>query len=476
MVPQSGQPTQKQDLPFDGSLASFYAQKTLEEFTLSPDRREWMKLLLFDQLAVTVGGANLDSSRVARNAFRTSSDRTDQSVDARCRLFGTEKVATAEAAAMVNGITAHGLELDDTFEAASHHPGVVIFPAVFATGEDNDSTMQELLEAATVGYDVMCHAGLMLGAADSYGRGFHPTGVAGALGATAAICRLKMLSTDVTSVALGLAANLASGSLEFLSDGSWTKRLNAGNAAKVGITSVRLAEAGFTSPALALEGRDGFLSNFGTGLHTSRFVNWEPGEFAWNTSIKLYPCCRYMHGNIDLLLELTSECPDLNADKIEKIELAVIEAGSRLVSVPRDAKMTVESQVDAQFNMFFGGALALTRGSVNVDDFENAADMVRSLKPVMEKIECVTDPDIEASYPDDWAARVTLTFADGTSMTKTTQAFKGSPGRRVTQDDLLKKASGLIGSEAALSLLKTVTQCDTASVRSFVSEIPVSEK
>ena len=475
-MPQSGQSTSNRDLPFSGSLASFYAQKTLEDFTLSPDRREWMKLLLFDHLAVTVGGKNLESSRIARNAFRANLDLADQSVDAKCRIFGTNEVVTAETAAMVNGITAHGLELDDTFEAASHHPGVVVFPAVFAAGEDNNSTMRELLEAATVGYDIMCHAGLMLGAADSYGRGFHPTGVAGALGATAAICRLKMLSADVTSAALGLAANLASGSLEFLSDGSWTKRLNAGNAAKVGLTAVRLAEAGFTSPALALEGRDGFLSNFGTGLHTSRFVNWEPGEFAWNTSIKLYPCCRYMHGNIDLLLELASEYPNLNADKIEKVELAVIEAGSRLVSVPRDAKMTVESQVDAQFNMFFGGALALIRGAVTVEDFENAADTVRSLMPVMEKIVCVTDTEIEASYPDDWAARVTLTFADGTSTTRTTQAFKGSPGRRVTQDDLLHKASGLIGKATATSLLKAVTQCEIASVRSFVSEIPVSEK
>lgn len=429
------------------SLALQYAQHALAPLDLAPDRSAWMRSLLYDHLAVTLGGVSRDSARSTREAYAALGGP-----DAAATVLGASYRLPAEDAALVNGITAHGLELDDTFEEASLHPAVVVFPALFAAAEEEGATLGEVLEAAVVGYDVICHVGVVLGAAESYGRGFHPTGVAGALGAAAAVARLRGLSEEQTTHAIGLAANLAAGSLEFLSDGAWTKRLNAGHAAAVGLRAVRLAAAGFLAPEAALEGRDGFLENYGRGVDPARITPLVAGELAWSTSIKLYPCCRYMHGNLDLLLDIAAQRPGLSAEDITDVEVAVIEAGARLVSEPPEAKLRVESAVDAQFNMRFGSALALLTGTATVEQFDRAAELAPELLPLMEKVRCVTDPEVEAAFPAAWTAAVSVTLADGEVLRSRTSAFRGSPGARATPEDLLAKASGLIGAEAAEAL------------------------
>jgi len=245
-----------------------------------------MRTLLYAFLAVAIGGINRKSVRSAREAYASLGSPALAAI-----VLGASFRLGAEDAALVNGIAAHGLELDDTFEKASLHPGVVVFPALLAVAEEDGTELGRVLEAAVVGYDVMCHVGVVLGATESYGPGFHPTGVAGAIGAAAAVARLRGLDEKRTTTAIGVAADLAAGSLECLSDGTWTKRLNGGHAAAVGIRSARLAGAGFIAPQAALEGRDGFLENYGRGVHPERMTPIDAGEYAWNTSIKLYPCC-----------------------------------------------------------------------------------------------------------------------------------------------------------------------------------------
>lgn len=448
------------------SLAKTYARYALAPLALPRDRSEWMRALLFDYLAVTLGGVERASSRSARAAYSPlqSSDGSASVIGGRFRL-GTED------AALVNGITAHGLELDDTFEEASLHPGVVVFPALLAVAEEQDSTFGEVLDAAVVGYDVMCHLGVVLGAAESYGRGFHPTGVAGGVGAAAAVSRLRGLTEEQTGNAVGIAADLAAGSLEFLSDGAWTKRLNAGHAAAVGVRAARLAGAGFVAPETALEGRDGFLSNYGQGFNPDRMTPIEAGGYAWRTSIKLYPCCRYMHGNIDLLLDVAAQYPRLTPSDVEDVEIAVIEAGSRLVSVPAEAKLRVDSAVDAQFNMPFGAALALTTGTATVDQFDHAAELSPELLPLMRKVRCVTSPTVEAEFPGAWTAEARVTLTDGTVITSQTNAFRGSPGARATREDLLAKATGLLGAGQAQRLLGVFDYRRSEPAGAFVAEM-----
>lgn len=430
------------------SFARQLARHVTAGHTLNDEITEWMKLLLLDYYAVTTGGAERDSAVVARAAVNTGGRNEHYTAN----VHGTALWATVEDAALVNGITAHGLELDDTFEESSLHPAVAVFPAVLALADEHGYSAQKVLHAATVGYDVMCTAGVLLGAAESYGRGFHPTGVAGVLGVAAAASALFGLDEDQSTHALSLAANLAAGSLEFLSDGSWTKRLNAGHAAASGIRAARLAAAGFTAPETSIEGRDGFLNQYGQGLVQGRGLNLVFGKSALDTSIKFYPCCRYMHGNIDLLRDVHAENPGLDINEIESIEVGVIKAGAALVSEPPARKLMVNTPVDAQFNMPFGAAVALTSGEATVAQFDNAPAVAAELAPWLEKVHCYTSDRLEAAFPASWQAEISIRFKDGRVIEKSEDSFRGAPQDRATRSQLVGKAAGLLTPSAAQAL------------------------
>lgn len=419
----------------------------------SSEAADWIRLLLLDYVAVTAGGTARDSARAIRSSQAIWPEVSNAAPSA---LHGVPGWATPEAAALVNGTMAHGLELDDTFEEASLHPGVVVFPALLAVADQEGSSTEAVLHAALIGYDVMCRVGVLLGAAESYGRGFHPTGVAGVVGAAAAVATLLELDEEHTANAVGIAANLAAGSLEFLSDGSWTKRLNAGHAAATGVRAARLAQSGFMAPDTALEGRDGFLNQYGQGLITGRALDLSLGESALATSIKFYPCCRYMHGAIDLLREVHDEYPDLEPEDITSIRVGVLKAGATLVSLPPERKLVVKTPVDAQFNMPFGAAVALTTGQATVEQFDNAPTVAEELMPLLHKVECYTSDRLEAAFPASWQAEVQVNLNDGTTIDRFEDAFVGSAFKRATWDQVTDKARGLVGNDAAQALRTSV--------------------
>ncbi|MFL4476548.1 MmgE/PrpD family protein [Paeniglutamicibacter sp. MACA_103] len=439
------------------SLARQLARHACAPHTPTKEVSEWMRLLLLDYLAITIGGIERDSAVAVRSSVSLSPERTE---DKPALVHGTGMYASAQEAALLNGATSHGLELDDTFEEASLHPAVVIFPAVLAVADEGGHLANEVLHAATVGYDVMCEAGVLIGAAESYGRGFHPTGVAGVIGAAAAVATLLRLTEDQTTHAVALAANLAAGSLEFLSDGSWTKRLNAGHASASGIRAARLAQSGFTAPEHAIEGRDGFLNQYGKGLVAGRSLNLEYGKSALATSIKFYPCCRYMHGNIDLLREIRREHPGLGLEDIDVIETAVLKAGATLISDPPERKLIVNTPVDAQFNMPFGAAVALATGEATVAQFEDAPRVANDLGEWLGKVVCYTSDRLEAAFPASWQAEVRVKLKDGTVIERFEDAFRGSPSDRATRDQLVDKAAGLVGSDAARALDSSIAELD----------------
>src|SRR5207302_5923825 len=160
--------------------------------------------------------------------------------------------------------------------------------------------------------------------ASAYARGFHPTGVAGVFGATVAAGRLLGLSRAELTHALGIAGTLAAGSLEYLSDGAWTKRLNAGWAGHAGITAAHLARSGFSGPATVFEGRLGVLHAYSDAPFPERLLAdlGQPLQVT-RVSIKPYACCRYNHGLIDCILQL-SQVHRVQPGEIERIRLGVL--------------------------------------------------------------------------------------------------------------------------------------------------------
>lgn len=406
--------------------------------------RERAADLLLDYLAVTTRGAQAPPAERARAALLPD--------DGGCRVEGTDARAGARTAALLNGIAAHALELDDTYEPASLHPGVVVWPVVLALGEQAGCSREALLDAAIAGYDVTCEVGDLVGAARAYGRGFHPTGICGALGAAGAAGRLLGLDAAQIEHALGLAASEASGLLAFLTAGGWTKPLHAGHASACGLDAARLARAGYAGPAGAVEGRFGFVHAFGGERPAD--APWTPRPAGWAvhaTSVKFHPCCRYLHGNLDLLAALTRE-HGVVADEVAAIRCAVLSAGWDLVAAPVGAKRRIRGQVDAQFSMPFGAARAVARGATGLAAFERAAEEAVELQPLIDRVECVRDARLDAAFPSRWGAAVELELRDGRVLTARADGFRGSPSDPADRAAIRAKAAELLPEDVVTAL------------------------
>ena len=270
---------------------------------LSGEEQDRVRELVLDLLGVAIAGSRAASSRpVVEVAQRLGGQ-------GRASLIGGRGATSAVWAALANGTAAHAIEMDDVTTESSLHPGVAVIPAALALAEELDSSPTAFLEAVVAGYEVTMRVGNALNPASAYARGFHPTGVAGTFGAAMAACRLLGLDVERSTHALGIAGTLTSGSLEYLSDGAWTKRLNPGWAGHAGITAALLARAGFTGPASVFEGRLGVLHAFYRRRLTRAAAGGprrEPLQIM-RVSIKPYACCRYNHGLIDCVLALARE-------------------------------------------------------------------------------------------------------------------------------------------------------------------------
>jgi 2-methylcitrate dehydratase PrpD len=417
------------------------------------------RLLFADYLAVATAGAAAESARLARGALLPASAGP-------AVVLGTSECAAVRDAALLNGISAHSLELDDTHEPSSSHPGTVIWTALLAAGAAHPPAFAALLDSAVVGYQVMASVGELLGPAELYRQGVHPTAICGVFGAAAAVGRLAALAAGTIRQAFGIALSMSAGSMAYLSDGAWTKRLHSGTAASSGVLAVELAAGGFSGPLDAFEDRNGLLHIYG-GSRADRQAENVLGHAAGlpavhETSVKFHPCCRYMHGVMDLLAAYRGGGG--RVDGLARIDCGVLSGGIGLVAEPLAAKRTVTSMVDAQFSMPFGAALALARGGSPLADFQHARQVAAELQEWIDRTEIHTSATLDAAYPARWGAEVALSFTDGEIVELRTPAFRGSPGQPAGRDDVARKAAELLGGPAAGRLLAAVDALDGAAV------------
>ena len=290
--------------------------------------------------------------------------------------------------------------------------------------------------------------------------GFHPTATCGVFGAAITASKLLKLTADQMLSAFGIAGSMAAGSLEFLAEGAWTKRLHPGLAAQNGIQAALLAAEGFRGPSKILEGRDGFLSGYSKHPLPELITRDLDASFEiMQTSVKPHACCRYMQGPIDAILALLTE-HELRPGQVRGIEVAVLEAGWPLVVEPRPQKYNPQSIVDAQFSMPFGAAVAVLYGAAGIDQFteENVhADAVRGM---MGKVVMTKDPRIEENFPEEWAAHAAIELVDGRRFEKFIAHPKGDPRNPLSWNELIAKfkslAAPVVGVERCEQLVELV--------------------
>jgi 2-methylcitrate dehydratase PrpD len=393
--------------------------------------------LFRDYLGVAIGGAAEESSRVLRRGLATLG------VAGSATVLGTRDRLAPPHAALANGAAAHALEMDDTHQGGSIHLGVTVFSAALAAAELADASGELVLRAAIAGYEVAARLAMALDPAAHYARGFHPTGTCGGFGAAAAAAVVLGLDASAVATSLGIAGSQAAGSMEFLTDGAWTKRFHPGWAACAGLHAAALARAGFRAPASIVEGRFGFLHAYSDRGDPAP-VRGAEGYELMRTSIKPHACCRYMQGPIDAALAIRA-AHAIDPATIERIEVGMLAAGFAIVCEPIAAKRRPASTVDAQFSLPFGIAVALVRGRAAPDDFAAAAWADPTVRLIMDRVDAVRDARLDAAFPRAWPCWLRIARRDGATLETRVEHPRGDPENFPGDDELAAKFRILAG-------------------------------
>lgn len=384
------------------TLAQNFAEFASRLEATAPDAvLQGMRPYVLDTLAVMISGSTSESSSIMlRSLVRSGSARE-------ATVAGAGKVASTHDAALLNGAFSHALELDDDHRVAVLHPGAVVVPAALAASEGHAVSGRRFLAAVLGGYEVMCRLGLAF-RGSPFQNGLHPTALFGVFGAATAAGIAQGLDAAAITRSLGIAGTQASGLTEWRADGSWIKRLHPGRAAQSGVLAATLAAEGFTGPATIFEGPGGFFRAFSHGMPIDAdvLVHELGGKFhALDTAIKPYPCCRFMHGAIDLAIEAYRG--GLRAGDIERVDIRIYETGVLSYhQVPLN-------NVDAQFNVPYGVACALMRGELGLDDYTPEQVQNADTLAMCARINAAPSEEYSAAYPDVYNVEMIVTTTAG---------------------------------------------------------------
>lgn len=314
-------------------------------------------------------------------------------------------------AGLINGISAHSLELDDGHRTAQMHLGAIVFPTAIAIAEAYDLSGEEFLEAVIIGYEI----GIMLGQIANpqhRDKGFHSTGTIGTFVAGAVASKLLKLDTDQIINVLGLCGTQAAGLLESDHSGSMGKVLHAGKAVYNGILSAFLAKNDFTGSESIIEGNEGFLNTmvYTNNSLTKNNHNLEKSlkelkEIKFrDIYFKKYPFCRHLHSAIDTTLKLRSTIGDEYLH-IESITVKTYKTATEHNNYsPKNIEQLKQS-------LPYAVAISLVCGEVTVDkidelikygllDAHSEVTIVKHIKSLASRVVLVLDEKLNNLYPD----------------------------------------------------------------------------
>ncbi|ABE43220.1 MmgE/PrpD family protein [Polaromonas sp. JS666] len=360
-------------------------------------------------LGCAVGAAHHEAADAALAAVKLLQPAAQASV-----LGRTEKVDMGSAA-LLNGITSHTFDFDDTHLKTIIHPAGPVASAVLALAEHTGSSGREVIDALVLGIDVSCRVGNAM-YPEHYDRGWHITGSTGTLGAAAACARLLKLDVQKTAMALGIAASQPVGMREQF--GTMTKPFHPGGAARAGLMSALLASQGFTASPKALEAPRGMMQTVSTKNDWNEITH-ELGqrfEISFN-SYKPFACGIVIHPSIDACAQLRERFSKegVTAEQIERVELKVHSLVLELTGKKEPA-----DGLQAKFSVYHGCAAGLTFGRAAEDEFSdeivNRADMVALRRKVVATIDDSIDEasaDVTAVLKDDRRVHVFVEHAIG---------------------------------------------------------------
>ena len=354
-----------------------------------------------------------------------------------CTALGHAGGFGAAAAAMINGTAAHGEDFDDTFEGGPVHTGVVIVPAVLAACERYGRDGRQALLGIAAGTETMCRLSMVVPKA-VHRAGFHPTSVFGTMGAALAVGATLGLDRMQLVNALGIAGSMASGIIEYLSSGAWTKRMHPGWAAQAGLRAALMAERGFVGPELVFEGSHGLFNGFAhtaQGDYPALTRDFGTHWLMQTIAFKPYACGTMIHPYIDCALKLAGE--GVRAADIADIVCETAEGIVHRLWEPLAGKQRPPNAYAAKFSVPFCIASAFIIGSAGLDAFTEAAVHDPRMLELACKVRYEIDPD--NPYPNNYTGHIRVTLNNGRQMEVRQPHLRGGAHERLTRSELEQK-------------------------------------
>ena len=307
-------------------------------------------------------------------------------------ILGRKEKVDMTAAALLNGISSHTFDFDDTHLKTIIHPAGPVASALLALAEKTGASGREIIDALVLGIDVSCRIGNMM-YPDHYDRGWHITGSTGSIGAAAACARLMKLDVQQTQMAIGIAASQPIGMREQF--GTMTKPFHPGAAARAGLTSALMARHGFTASARALEAPRGYTQTVSTKFDWSE-VTSELGqrfEISFNT-YKPFACGIVIHPSIDACVQLRFD-HGIKATDVLRIDLKVHSLVLELTG-----KKTPKDGLEAKFSVYHSAAAGLIFGEAGEHQYDDAIVNRPDVLELRGKIVATVDGSIDEDSVD----------------------------------------------------------------------------
>ncbi len=389
--------------------------------------QELVEKLLIDVAGLCIAARNADFVRAALAGWES---------DGRCTALGHARALDAAGAAFINGTAAHGEDFDDTFEGGPVHTGAVVVPAVLAVAERDKLHGADALRGIAVGTELMCRASLVAPKL-IHKAGFHPTAVIGALAAAAGVATAFNSSNKHFVSALGIAGSMASGIIEYLAEGAWTKRLHPGWAAQSGIRAADLARAGFVGPRTVLEGTHGFYHGFArtTAGDWAKLVDGFGSRWVSESlAFKVYACGTMTHPYIDCARRLAKR---VRLDDIAEIVCEAAEGTVHRLWEPLAAKQRPPNAYAAKFSQPYCIAAGFVLGHAGLDAFTEERVRDPRLLALASKVRYEIDPD--NPYPDEFTGHVRVVLKSGEALEERQDHFRGGAHEPLSRADLEEK-------------------------------------
>jgi 2-methylcitrate dehydratase PrpD len=313
----------------------------------------------------------------------------------------------------------------------------VIVPAVLAICERHGLSGAAALLGIAAGVETLCRLSLVVPKA-IHRAGFHPTAVLGALAAAAGVGAALGFSQRQLVDALGVAGSMASGIIEYLAEGAWTKRLHPGWAAQSGLRAALLGRAGFRGPRTVLEGAHGLFNGFAhvrDGDYAALVGDFGKRWVLETLAFKPYPCGTMIHPYIDCARRLAAR--GVRPSEIEALVCEAAEGTVHRLWEPLAEKQRPVNGYAAKFSTPYCIAAGFVRGGVGLDAFADEAVRDPAVLGVAAKVRYVIDP--QNPYPANYTAHIRALLRDGRMVEERQPHLRGGAGEPLSRAELEEK-------------------------------------